>query len=136
MRASLSWPTITEKSLLHLELQPSGCSAQFANSLLSDEDVASILTVTVDWVRCHANDIPGLQRLGSYYRFVAAPLVDWLGGLEPLLSADQIAPRLKVPVSWVYANADQIPGFLRLGRYIRFRPAIFNKFIAGSEACQ
>jgi hypothetical protein len=77
-----------------------------------------------------------LQRLGSYYRFLVAPLVVWLGSLEPLFNAEQIASRLKVPTSWVYANADQIPGFLRLGRYIRFRPSVFNKFIAGSEACQ
>lgn len=116
--------------------QPSGCSAQFANALFSDEEVAAILTVTIDWVRSHANEIPGLQRLGSYYRFLVAPLVEWLGSLEPLFKAEQIAPRLKVPISWVYANASQIPGFLRLGRYIRFRPSLFNKFIGGSEACQ
>jgi hypothetical protein len=92
--------------------------------------------VTVDWVRSHANEIPGLQRLGSYYRFLIAPLIEWLGSLEPLFNAEQIAPRLKVPVSWIYANAEQIPGFLRLGRYIRFRSTVFNRFIGGSEACQ
>jgi hypothetical protein len=105
-------------------------------SLLSDDEVAAILTVTVDWVRSHANEIPGLQRFGSYYRFLIAPLIEWLGSLEPLLNAEQVAPRLKVPVSWVYANANEIPGFVRLGRYIRFRPSVFNKFISGSEACQ
>jgi len=77
-----------------------------------------------------------LQRFGSYYRFFVASLIEWLGSLEPLLNAEQVSPRLKVPVSWVYANASEIPGFIRLGRYIRFRPSAFNKFIAGSEACQ
>lgn len=122
--------------MVNSQPQPSWCSAPFANVLFSDEEVAAILAVTIDWVRSHANEIPGLQRLGSYYRFLVAPLVEWLGSLEPLFNAEQIAPRLKVPISWVYANASQIPGFLRLGRYIRFRPSLFNKFIGGSEACQ
>jgi hypothetical protein len=92
--------------------------------------------MSIDWVRSRATEIPGFQRLGSYYRFHGARLSIWLGGLDPLLNSDVIARRLKVPVSWVYANADQIPGFLRLGRYVRFLPTVFNQFIAGSEACQ
>lgn len=121
-----------------IESHPQSCnlSPTYASFLLSDEEVAAILTVTAEWVRSHANDIPGLQRLGMYYRFQAAPLTEWLGTLDPLLNSEQIAPRLKVPTSWVYANADRIPGFLRLGRYIRFRPSVFNQFIGGSEACQ
>ena len=104
-------------------------------ALLSDEELAIILAVTTDWVRTHSSEIPGLQRLGSYYRFLAAPVIAWLGSLERLFDAEEVAPRLKVPVSWVYTNANQIPGFIRLGRYIRFRPTAFNEFISGSEAC-
>ncbi|WP_162601849.1 hypothetical protein [Occallatibacter savannae] len=110
-------------------------TSQVAHALLSDDELSTILGVTTDWVRAHAAEIPGLQRLGSYYRFLISPVDKWLGGLDPLLDAEEIAPRLKVPVSWVYANATQIPGFIRLGRYIRFRPAIFARFIGGSEAC-
>ena len=43
---------------------------------------------------------------------------------------------MKVPTSWVYANADQVPGVLRLGRYVRFRPTIINQFLGGSEVVQ
>jgi len=122
--------------LTNTELQQQAtCTTPF-HGLLSDEELAAILTVTVDWVRSHSNEIPGLQRFGSYYRFFVASLIEWLGSLEPLLNAEQVSPRLKVPVSWIYANAKEIPGFIRLGRYIRFRPSVFNKFICGSEACQ
>jgi len=41
-----------------------------------------------------------------------------------------------VPESWVYANADEIPGVLRLGRYLRFRPAMIQQFLTGSEVGQ
>jgi hypothetical protein len=136
MSAGTSRPTHAEKSLVNLHIQPAESSPLPILSLLSDEEVAAILTVTVDWVRSHANEIPGLQRLGMYYRFHRVPLNEWLGNLEPLLNAEQVSAALKVPASWVYANADKISGFLRLGRYIRFRPAVFNSFIGGSEACQ
>lgn len=111
-------------------------STPSTTSLLTDQEVAAILTVSIDWVRSHASEIPGLQRLGSYYRFHPGALAIWLGSLDPLLNSEQIAPRMRVPVSWVYANAKEIPGFIPLGRYVRFRPTVFNQFIAGSEACQ
>jgi excisionase family DNA binding protein len=40
----------------------------------------------------------------------------------PLLAAEELAERLKVPVSWVYEQSRQgnIPT-VRVGRYIRFR---------------
>jgi predicted DNA-binding transcriptional regulator AlpA len=104
---------------------------------MTDSEVAAILTVTVDWVRCHAAEIPGLQRLGMYYRFHRVPLEEWLGGLDPLMSAEEVAALLKVPPSWVYANAKEIPGRIRLGRYVRFRPSVIRKFLAGPVgACQ
>lgn len=59
-----------------------------------------------------------------------------LGGLEVLLQAEEVAALLKVPKSWVYANADQIPGATRLGRYLRFRPAVIISFLGGSEVAQ
>lgn len=105
-------------------------------SLMSDEDVAEILTTTVDWVRIHADEIPGHKRFGIYYRFRAKPIEQWLGSLEKLLKPEEVAALLKVPKSWVYANADQIPGWLHLGRYVRFRPTIIRQFLGGSEACQ
>ena len=104
--------------------------------LLLDQQVADILRMTVDWVRDHATDIPGFERLGQYYRFRPVVLSRWLGTLECLLIADDVAKLLGVPTSWVYANADQIPGVLRLGRYVRFRPRILNVWLSGAEACQ
>ena len=41
-----------------------------------------------------------------------------------LLCAEGAAILTRVPESWVYANADQIPVILRLRRLVRFRPAI------------
>ena len=104
--------------------------------LLSDEEVATILVMTVDWLRSHADEIPGFKRLGAYYRFHHDPIAQWLGGLEVLLQAEEVAVLLKVPKSWVYANADQIPGSVRLGRYLRFRPAAIKSFLGGSEVAQ
>jgi hypothetical protein len=96
--------------------------------LLSDEEVAYILVITVECVRSHASEIPGFQRLGKYYRFRRQALEHWLGSLARMLLADQVAPLLKLEKSWVYANADEIPGVLRLGRYVRFRPTVVQQF--------
>ena len=104
--------------------------------LLSDKDVADILVMTTPWVRSHADEIPGFKRLGSYFRFCSQEVEQWLGSLDRLLEADQVSTLLCVPESWVYANADEIPGVLRLGRYVRFRPAIIHLFLAGSEVVQ
>jgi predicted DNA-binding transcriptional regulator AlpA len=87
-------------------------------------------------VRAHADEIPGLERLGMYYRFHRRAIEQWLGSLERLLVAGDVAVLLKVPTSWVYQNADQIPGLIRLGRYVRFRPTVIRQFLGGSEACQ
>jgi hypothetical protein len=104
--------------------------------LLLDEEVADILRMTIDWVREHAEEIPGFLRLGSYYRFRSLPLERWLGTLDPLLLVDEAAAMLEVPKSWVYQNVEQIPGYLRLGRYVRFRRRILEHFIAGSGVAQ
>jgi excisionase family DNA binding protein len=46
---------------------------------------------------------------------------------DSLLTVEEVAGRLKVPISWVYERTrkrgtDRIPGF-RLGKYWRFREA-------------
>jgi hypothetical protein len=52
-----------------------------------------------------------------------------LGSLDQLLEAEAAAKLMRVPQSWIYANADEIPGVLRLGRYVRFRPAVIRSFL-------
>ncbi len=104
--------------------------------LLTDKEIADLLVVTVEWARSHANEIPGFERLGAYYRFRRGPLQHWLGSLDRLLEPSQVASLLNVPKSWVYAKADEIPGVLRLGRYVRFRPTILQRFLNGSELAQ
>jgi hypothetical protein len=122
--------------LTQQQAQPVETDVPAFTPLLSDEEVGQILVMTVEWVRSHSTEIPGLERLGMYYRFHRKPIELWLGSLDHLLEADQVAGLLKVPTSWVYANADEIPGVLRLGRYVRFRPTIIKQFLGGSEACQ
>jgi hypothetical protein len=104
--------------------------------LLSDDELADILVMTLEWVRSHASEIPGFERLGSLYRFRSTLVEQWLGSLDRLLQADQVAPLVKVKTSWVYANADEIPGVLRLGHHLRFRPAVLRQFLSGSEVAQ
>lgn len=104
--------------------------------LLSDKDLARMLVLTIDWVRSHAREIPGFKRLGSYYRFCSQTVEQWLGSLDALFVAEQVTTLMKVPESWVYANAYQIPGLLRLGRYVRFRPVAIQEFLQGSEVVQ
>ncbi|MGA8730128.1 MAG: hypothetical protein WB608_15350 [Terracidiphilus sp.] len=104
--------------------------------LLSDKDLADILGMTIAWVRSHATEIPGFKRLGTYFRFCSQAVAQWLGSLDRLFDAERVSGLLGVPESWVYANADQIPGVIRLGRYVRFRPAIIHQFLAGSEVVQ
>jgi len=125
-----------EATLLQKQSQLAETPVSAFTSLISDGELAEILVMTVEWVRSHAGEIPGLERLGMYYRFHRTPIEQWLGSLDRLLEADQVAALLKVPSSWAYAHADEIPGVLRLGRYVRFRPSILRQFLGGSEACQ
>ena len=118
------------------EYQPAETSVLAFSPLLSDKDLADILVMTTTWVRSHSDEIPGFKRLGSYFRFCSQVVAQWLGSLDRLLEAAQVASLLGVPESWVYANADEIPGVLRLGRYIRFRPTIVQQFLGGSEVVQ
>jgi hypothetical protein len=117
------------------QLPPPGQEGGF-DALLTDDEAAEVLAVGTDWVRSHAEEIPGFRPLGMYYRFHRVLFQQWVGGAGRLLLPDDVAKLLKVPKSWVYANADQIPGVMRLGRYVRFRPAVIRAFLRGSEACQ
>jgi predicted DNA-binding transcriptional regulator AlpA len=105
-------------------------------ALLSDTELADILVMTRHWVRVHSHEIVGFERLGSYFRFRSQAVEQWLGSLDRLFEANQVSLLLKVPTSWIYANADQIPGVLRLGHYVRFRPAAIKRFLGGSEVAQ
>jgi hypothetical protein len=104
--------------------------------LLLDEEVAAILRMTTDWVRDHSAEIPGCERFGKYYRFHRAAIIEWLGSLDPLLDADHVAELLKLRPSWIYANADLIPGNLRLGNRLRFRAMKVAQFLNGTRTCQ
>ena len=69
-----------------LEIEPATVSLSGFDPLFTDEEVADILVMKVDWVRNHANEIPGLQRLGTT-AFAAKPsssgLVVWIAFLWP-----------------------------------------------------
>jgi predicted DNA-binding transcriptional regulator AlpA len=118
------------------QFQPAETTISGFPSLLSDAEIASILVMTIGWVRSHASEIPGFERLGSYFRFRSHTVEQWLGSLDRLLEAEQVAALLKVPESWVYANASQISGMLKLGHYVRFRPTAIKSFLGGSEVAQ
>jgi hypothetical protein len=122
---------------MYLQFDPSPAQpAQVVSLLLSDHDLADILGVTTDWVRSHAGEIPGFKRFGSYFRFCREVVEKWLGSLEPLYDAVRASLLMGVPKSWVYANADEIPGVLRLDHYVRFRPTVLVPFLQGSEVVQ
>jgi hypothetical protein len=122
--------------LTQYQFQPAETTISGFPSLLSGAEIASILVMTIDWVRSHADEIRGFERLGSYFRFRSHAVEQWLGGLDRLLVAEQVAGLLNVPETWVYANANKLPGLLRLGRYIRFRPSVIKAFLGGSEVAQ
>jgi excisionase family DNA binding protein len=59
-------------------------------------------------------------------------------GSEALLTIEDVAQLLKVPVSWVYERtrrrtSDRIPGF-RLGKYWRFRHSEIFKWLESLRA--
>ena len=84
---------LTQYQVLHAETPV----VAFHPLILTDKEVAHILTMTVEWVRSHADEIPGLQRLGNYYRFRTSSVEQWLGSLDPVLEAEQAAALLQVP---------------------------------------
>lgn len=47
-----------------------------------------------------------------------------------LLTANEVSGRLRVPVSWVRKHGAELPGVVRLGKYIRWDSAKLDQFIA------
>jgi hypothetical protein len=112
---------------------PTGTYTQPLTPFLSDQELADILRVKVSWVRRRAAEIPGYTRLGSKYRFSRRSVEHWLGSLEPLLFAEDVAALLQTTPKWIYANADSLVGFARLGRYIRFLPTQVRACLDGDS---
>jgi predicted DNA-binding transcriptional regulator AlpA len=106
------------------------------DSVFNKAEVAHLLSVPATWVATHADVIPGAFRLGRNLRFRRAAVEEWLGGGTPLLEPRQVAEILRVNTSWVYAHADQIPGVMRFGHYVRFKPSALHAFLNESETCQ
>jgi predicted DNA-binding transcriptional regulator AlpA len=48
-----------------------------------------------------------------------------------LATAVEVAKMLRVPPTWVYAHQEELPGLLRLGRYVRFRRSAIKEFMEG-----
>ena len=120
--------TQTQSELRQLPFSP-------FDPVLTKAEVANLLSVPATWVATHSNAIPGAFRLGRNLRFRRAIIEDWLGGSSPLLVPEQVADILKVNLSWVYAHADQIPGIMRLGYYVRFQPSALLAFL-NEGTCQ
>jgi predicted DNA-binding transcriptional regulator AlpA len=104
--------------------------------VLDKAQVAQLLAIPPTWVQSNPESIPGMFRLGRYIRFRRMAIEAWLGGLEPVLKPEEVAGLFRVKTSWVYSHADDIPGALRLGYYVRFRRAVIEAFLGGSETCQ
>lgn len=47
-----------------------------------------------------------------------------------LLTAAEVASRLRVPVSWVRKNGGHLPGLVRLGKYVRWDEKRLDELIA------
>jgi predicted DNA-binding transcriptional regulator AlpA len=110
-------------------------SARLLGSVLDKKEVANLLSVPETWVATHWIEIPGTFRLGRNLRFRRTVIEEWLGGSSPLFEPEIAAEILLVNRSWVYAHADQIPGIMRLGRYIRFKPSALLAFL-NEGTCQ
>jgi excisionase family DNA binding protein len=54
----------------------------------------------------------------------------------PLMTPDEVANVLRVHRSWVYAHQQEIPGLVRLGRYVRFRRVAIVEFLCEKFPCQ
>ena len=54
---------------------------------------------------------------------------DEINGDVALLTPGEVAVLLRVPATWVYAHQQEIPGWVRLGRYVRFRRSAVEEFL-------
>lgn len=65
---------------------------------------------------------------GGYCSITATPSAE--PSRPTLLDASEVAQRLRVPVSWVRKHGDDLPGVVRLGKYIRWNSGKLDEFIA------
>ena len=49
---------------------------------------------------------------------------------EYLVTPAEVAELLRVPITWIYAHQGELPGLLRLGRYVRFRRVAIEQFLS------
>jgi hypothetical protein len=75
MSVRISRPTQFEQKATNIQVAENELSA--FSPLLSDKELAIILVTSVPWVRAHAKDIPGFERLGDYYRFRSGAVEQW-----------------------------------------------------------
>ena len=118
---------------MNIEVQTGTSTRQPLTPFLSDKEVAGILRMTREWVRNNAREIPGFLRIGAKYRFARRSVERWLGSLEPLLLAEELAALVQTTPKWIYGNAETLVGFLRLGRYVRFRPTEVRRYLDGDN---
>jgi excisionase family DNA binding protein len=57
-------------------------------------------------------------------------------GQVPLLKPEEVAALLRVPRTWVYAHQRDLPGLVRLGRYVRFRHEEIDRFLQEQRTCE
>lgn len=124
-----------EETLTQITSEIKPLPANVLEAVCNKSEVASLLRVPETWIATHANSIPGAFRLGRNLRFRRAVVEEWLGGAERVLDPKEVAEILHINVSWVYAHADQIPGVLRLGHYVRFKPSMLMAFLK-EGSCQ
>jgi len=55
---------------------------------------------------------------------------------SPLMTPEEVAKVLRVHRSWVYAHQQDLPGLVRLGRYVRFRRIAIEEFLRQKFPCQ
>jgi len=55
---------------------------------------------------------------------------------SPLMTPDEVAKLLQVHASWVYSHQDELPGIVRLGRYVRFRRKAIAEFLQADLSCE
>ncbi len=124
-----------EVTLTQTQCEAEQLSLPLLDSVLNKTEVSKLLSVPGTWVATHSTMIPGAFRLGRNLRFRRAVIEEWLGGTSPMLVPEQVAEILRVNRSWIYAHADQIPGVMRLGYYVRFKPSTLLAFV-NEGACQ
>jgi hypothetical protein len=124
-----------EATLTQTYSEPSQSTPPLRDAVLNKAEAADLLSVPVTWVATHWTLIPGAFHLGRNLRFRRAVVEECLGGSSPLLLPEHVADVLKVNKSWVYSHADQIPGVIRLGYYVRFKPAVLMGFL-NEGTCQ